>query len=187
MGSPFPATIDLPSLEARNVMMESSGLGSGRRRVVLFALPISIAVVALIVYLLWPKSTGFGLVEGTVTLDGSPLDNLQICFTPDSLAGQSGPPSVSVTDTEGRYRLATHRGQTGALVAIHRVTVLDIDAIPDPPPPPLAPGEPPPPRRTKTPEPRISSVYAAPATTPLTGITVQAGSQTIDLKLKRNP
>jgi hypothetical protein len=60
-----------------------------------------------------------GLVSGTVTLDGVPLANAIVRFTP---AG-SGRTSEGVTDADGHYRLRYLRAIPGANIDQHTVRI----------------------------------------------------------------
>ena len=64
-------------------------------------------------------------VSGVVTLDGDPIEGANVRFKPhrqgDSIV--AGPSSFGVTDSEGRYSLATHAGETGAVVTNHTVSI----------------------------------------------------------------
>lgn len=63
-------------------------------------------------------------VSGTVTFDDQPLAGAEVIFAP--VEGDTinvGPASIGTTDAEGRYSLATIRGQQGAIVTKHRVSV----------------------------------------------------------------
>jgi hypothetical protein len=51
-------------------------------------------------------------VSGTVTLDGVPLDDATVTFTPKT-EGQ-GHPAYGITDTNGRYQLQTFLGAVNA-------------------------------------------------------------------------
>lgn len=57
-------------------------------------------------------------VSGVVRLDGSPLANAYIEFTP-----QQGSPSYAKTDAEGRYSLRFTRRKAGAMIGQHRVRI----------------------------------------------------------------
>lgn len=59
-----------------------------------------------------------GEVTGTVTLDGQPLENVIVTFSP--VAG--GAASTGVTDSQGRYQLVSQLGR-GALIGQHRISV----------------------------------------------------------------
>lgn len=59
-----------------------------------------------------------GQVSGTVTLDGEPVTNGLVTFTPE--AGGRG--STGKTDASGKYTLSFVEGP-GALVGTHKVTV----------------------------------------------------------------
>jgi hypothetical protein len=63
-----------------------------------------------------------GEVSGTVTLDGQPLENALVTFTPEG----GGRGASGVTDASGKYLLAT-AGQAGAVPGTHRVTVTTLN------------------------------------------------------------
>jgi hypothetical protein len=65
-------------------------------------------------------------VEGTVTLNGKPLDNVRVEFLPDPEAKTSGPRSTGVTDAGGRFKLTCENERSGAVVGTHRVTLTDL-------------------------------------------------------------
>ena len=60
-----------------------------------------------------------GTVSGTVTLNGIPLTDAIVNFTPTG----PGRPSTAVTDAEGKYTLIYLQGVDGAIVGEHVVTV----------------------------------------------------------------
>ncbi len=62
-----------------------------------------------------------GRVSGTVTMDGKPLENALVTFTP--AAGGRG--STGTTDASGKYELTFIDGK-GALVGSHKVTVTTV-------------------------------------------------------------
>lgn len=63
-------------------------------------------------------------VSGTVTLDGEPLADASIIFTPQSdEEGGGGRPAVAVTDSQGRYELVYGRGVTGAVPGTYLVEI----------------------------------------------------------------
>lgn len=64
-------------------------------------------------------SGDFGTVTGKVTLDGQPLANAQVDFTPVS----GGRPSTAVTDDDGDYELKYTMKQDGAESGEHTVSV----------------------------------------------------------------
>ena len=72
-------------------------------------------------------------VEGTVTLDGVPVADADVGFTPK--AGSGGVPAVGKTDTNGYYRLTSAQGGEfgkGAVVGEYDVRVmkyLDLDIV----------------------------------------------------------
>lgn len=68
-------------------------------------------------------------VSGVVTLDGAPLDGATVRFKPQRQSDNPlvGPGSIGLTDAEGRYRLTTHDGASGAVVGPHRVSISTYD------------------------------------------------------------
>src|SRR5260370_27480063 len=67
-------------------------------------------------------------VSGRVTLDNKPLPNASVTFVPksDAPANERPPPSVGVTDDDGRYTLTVNDNTKadGAVVGKHDVTIL---------------------------------------------------------------
>jgi hypothetical protein len=71
-------------------------------------------------------------VEGTVTLDGAPLPDVEVVFVPDPARGNTGNNASAVTDAQGRYRLRSPKeGRDGAAVGAHRVVVTDLRMVAD--------------------------------------------------------
>ena len=117
------------------------------------------------------KPPEFGLVSGTATLNGTPLDEVRVMFLPDPLAGNQGAHSECITDDEGKYALIySQDAQTqGALVGWHRVVVEDTAAENS---------------RDRYRPIRIHESFSSSAHTPLK-YEVTPGQQTIDLELGR--
>lgn len=125
-------------------------------------------------------------VEGTLRLDGRPLDKCLVTFLPERGQDAQGQHSKGLTDEQGCYRLRCDDQREGAAVGPHRVTVHDltvstgirrrdhgtVDAE-------QADSGPPPPVRRS----RVSEKYTSPTTTPLR-IEVKAGPQTLDLDVE---
>lgn len=65
-------------------------------------------------------------VQGTVTLNGKPLDNAQVQFLPDPGQKTAGIRSTGDTDEEGRFKLICDDKRGGAAVGMHRVLVVDL-------------------------------------------------------------
>lgn len=59
-----------------------------------------------------------GKVTGKVTLDGQPLKNARVQFTPDTSR-----PSGAVTDDQGQYELIFNENLKGAAVGKHKVRI----------------------------------------------------------------
>lgn len=81
----------------------------------LSSLPIMLALLAL----------GFagcngetGYVEGTVTLDGQPIDQATVTFYPEE-----GRASLGRTDSAGKYKLLYTSSLDGAVIGEHKVTI----------------------------------------------------------------
>jgi hypothetical protein len=66
-------------------------------------------------------NSDLGQVTGTVTMDGAPLPNALVTFTPTG----GGRGSTGTTDDQGKYILI-YAGEQGALIGEHKVTVTSI-------------------------------------------------------------
>lgn len=64
-------------------------------------------------------------VSGTVTLNGKPLADATVAFSPIAKPGEvnAGDGSAGKTDANGEYTLRTSRGVPGAQVGKHRVRI----------------------------------------------------------------
>ena len=120
-------------------------------------------------------------VEGTVTLDGNPVEGASVGYSP--VAHGQGLPAGGKTDPNGRYRLTAVRGgghDAGTAVGDYSVSVTKMEFIPknepQPPPPsgwdPRSGAPPPPPMR-----PVVPLVYGDTATSGLR-VTVKPGRNT---------
>jgi len=125
-------------------------------------------------------------VEGTLRLDGKPLDNCLITFLPEPGQEADRPHSAGLTDGHGFYRLRWDNQQEGAAIGRHRVTVRDLSLSPgvrrrDHGTVDLAMDEtaPPPPARRS----RVAQRYTSPRDTPLRK-EVKPGHQVIDLEVE---
>lgn len=65
-------------------------------------------------------------VEGTLRVNGKPLDRCLITFLPEPDRGKAPPHATAVTDHQGRYRLRLPDQREGASLGWHRVTVQDL-------------------------------------------------------------
>lgn len=62
-------------------------------------------------------------VSGTITLNGQPLEDATVTFTPIG-GGTDAPPSSGRTDSSGKYKLSLVVDETsGALVGKHKVVI----------------------------------------------------------------
>jgi hypothetical protein len=127
----------------------------------------------------------FAEVEGTVTVDGKPLTNVEVVFLPDPFAGNPGNNSSAYTDAQGRYRLRSAKdGRDGTVLGPHRVVFVDLTNIPNltGAPPAQLGFDPPAPGRPKPP--RFLPAYASSTDTPFKDVDVKPGKQTMDFDLK---
>jgi predicted small lipoprotein YifL len=58
-------------------------------------------------------------VSGRVTVDGQPMENVDVTFQPDEMR----PASYARTDADGHYELGYKRGVQGALLGQHTVRI----------------------------------------------------------------
>jgi len=86
-------------------------------------------------------------VEGVVTINGEPAENIMVQFMPNALEETEGPTSEAITGPDGKFVLKTVDQREGAVVGRHVVVLFDMEE--DRP----AQGEP------LEHEPRISSRY----------------------------
>jgi hypothetical protein len=109
-------------------------------------------------------------VEGTLTLDGTPLAGAHVEFIPDVGASVKAPSSGGTTDEKGFFRLTRNdNGKPGAAVCAHRVVVY--------------PGRPDAKERDPGPSP-VPAVYLNADKTPLR-VEVKAGQSEYPVKLSR--
>jgi hypothetical protein len=67
------------------------------------------------------------IVEGTVTLDGAPVDGATIVFMPEGGQGQQG---VGITDAAGKFQLNNSSSKDGGLPAgTYKVLVTKVKAV----------------------------------------------------------
>lgn len=102
-----------------------------------------------------------GKVSGTIHLDGKPLPNAMITFTP----AEGGATSFGKSDESGHYRMTFSDSQMGAWIGVNKVEIRTGDVLPD--------------NSGRTPE-LVPAVYNAKST--LTA-DVQQGSNNIDFEL----
>lgn len=65
-----------------------------------------------------PGGPEIASVEGTVTMDGKPLANASIVFSPES-----GRPAGARTDAQGHYELNFTAGRRGAIPGMNRIRI----------------------------------------------------------------
>lgn len=109
-----------------------------------FRFLVSLAVGGSLISLGACRSETFPMVpvEGVLTKGGKPMDNVKVEYYTDRESGTIGPRSFGVTDAEGRFRLDTDAGESGAVVGKHRVVLTDVEYLertaPIPPNHPIA-------------------------------------------------
>lgn len=70
-------------------------------------------------------SGGLTPATGIVLLDGEPLSQAKVTFTPSD--GTNGPGGMGITDAAGRFKLFNPQGKTGLLPGTYRVTVNKVE------------------------------------------------------------
>jgi len=96
--------------------MQVVPLFSCRRR------PLALAaamVLCLVIGCSKGSGPDLGYVEGTVTLDGKPLDGAEVQFEPDGAR-----PSIAFTDENGHYVLNFTGAREGATIGKHTVRIV---------------------------------------------------------------
>ncbi len=135
-----------------------------------------------------PSAPPLAAVEGTVTIAGRPLGNVEVVFVPEP--GTPGRDYAAYTDAGGRYRIPHDPAQkVGVPVGTHRVLLRDADLYLVPPAAGVDPesGEPTPDgpkagagRKTS----RVPTRYGESAGTPLRGVRVGPGPTTFDIAVE---
>ncbi|WP_417391838.1 hypothetical protein [Gimesia sp.] len=69
-----------------------------------------------------------GTVTGVVTMDGQPLSNVMVSFSPEN-----GRPSIARTDEAGNYELGYLAETKGAVIGKHTVSITTPQENPTPP------------------------------------------------------
>lgn len=83
-----------------------------------------VVVVSVALVGVWASGCGrggpaLGGVEGTVTLDGTPVEGATVTFSPV----EGGRSATAITDSAGHYRLEFTADQMGAIVGKHKVSI----------------------------------------------------------------
>ncbi|HVW00547.1 MAG TPA: carboxypeptidase-like regulatory domain-containing protein, partial [Planctomycetaceae bacterium] len=103
--------------------------------------PLALAVLGLVVAVVvvyWVANSmmgpgrslpPLGRIGGEVTLDGKPLPNATVTFTPDTGIDRTKrvSSSMAVTDAKGHFTMNYVEGVPGAVVGKHRVTIHAVD------------------------------------------------------------
>ena len=98
----------------------------------------SLGLIAAVVVVYWIANAAMGSrrtlpplgqVSGEVTIDGRPLANATLTFTPDTGIDRTKrvSSSMGITDSKGRFTLEYVDGVKGAAVGKHRVTIRAVD------------------------------------------------------------
>lgn len=75
------------------------------------------------------SSTEFAEIEGTVTSEGKPLPGIAVVFVADAPVEPGCVRAVGITDPQGKFRVATDGGRSGAAVGTtYRVCAIDTEA-----------------------------------------------------------
>lgn len=124
------------------------------------------------------------MVEGTLRLNGKPLDNCLVTFFPESSPGTKFTQATGLTDQQGLFRLRSNQHE-GAALGWHRVTVQDMSVSTGvhrrdngPVDAETNPTQPPPPLRHS----RVAERYVSLTATPLRQ-EIKPGHQVIDLEI----
>jgi hypothetical protein len=125
----------------------------------------------------------FSQVEGTVTLNGKPLPNVEIVFMSEIQDSKANPASAAYTNELGRYSLWCSQADTqGAVVGTYRVCVHDIAAMPLPA---MEYGDDPVAAKAHRPGPlRVPSRYSDSSKTPFRDVKVSSGKLSLDFDVK---
>src|SRR5262249_11885356 len=123
----------------------------------------------------------FAEVDGTVTLNGKPLPNVEVVFMSElqNDKGKANPASMAYTDDRGTSSLWCSQADVqGAVPGTYRVVINDTAAMPMPP---LEFGDNPAAAKAYRPGPlRVPSKYSGMAQTPFRDIKVTSGHVKLD-------
>ncbi|MFO0821437.1 MAG: hypothetical protein U1A77_26070 [Pirellulales bacterium] len=151
------------------------------RHVATFLRPVWLLAAAVLMTVATAAGCGsssipFGQVDGRVTMDGQPVQDVVVVFVPQANGAGAAARSFGQPDPAGRFQLKTDQGQAGAVVGEHVVILEDLGPYSAP--------------RTedgtllKPYVPRFPATYSDPVRSPWK-VSVAAGSQTIELEVKR--
>src|SRR2546423_12618151 len=94
------------------------------RRAIRPAVATCICLLAVMILGCGPRFIVNETVEGTLKMEGKPVPNVRVEFLPQMGAEHSAPPSGGYTDSNGYYKLTCNNGKPGAVVAKHKVVLL---------------------------------------------------------------
>lgn len=159
-----------------------------------------VLAVAVLLWLFRPTGPEFAEVSGIVTIDGVPIECVEVAFVPDPEKGSSGPISYSRTDAAGRYTMQCAKyAHDGVVLGTHRIVITDPTTLPPAPLPP-SDDDSAPPVQTKgvaPPQPiqgdgprinpnriqRIPNRYGNVMATPFVGVEVKSGTNERNIEL----
>src|SRR5262245_34688316 len=105
----------------------------GKTRLLWYAAGGGLLAAVVLWWLFRGQRQEFAEVTGVMTLDGRPLESVEVRFLPDAEQGTVGPVSSCYTDAHGRYTMRCDRNSRAeTLIGVHRVVVFDISALPAP-------------------------------------------------------
>ena len=126
-------------------------------------------------------------VEGTITLNGKPLPNVEVVFMSElaDAKGTANPASSGYSDEHGHYSLWCGQADTqGAVLGTYRVCVNDIAAMPLPA---MEYGDDLAAARLHRPGPlRVPSRYSSTAKTPFKDVKIASGKMSLNFDVKTN-
>lgn len=134
-----------------------------------------LAVAVVIVSLGCEQQTGPQTypATGTVTLNGTPVADALVVFTPRNSDGQSALASQAQTDAEGRFEMRTYLGEDDYKVGIqpgeYVVTVTKLEVVQD---------------MRRQPKHLLPRKYSLPATTDLVASVAEAAANDFELALE---
>lgn len=69
---------------------------------------------------------------GSITLDGKPLEGVEVQFVPDPAKGAGGEAATGQSDAKGSFTLKSNRlEKEGIVPGVYRVVITDIQSVPD--------------------------------------------------------
>jgi hypothetical protein len=136
---------------------------------------LGVAIVVLITSSVGCSKVSFAQVDGTVTMDGTPLAGVVVTYYPVADGSDGHSFATGTTDELGHYRLTSARGKDGGIVGTNRVVISW--------PTRERTDNPEASRKDRRPSRLIPLSYTVASETPLTAEVKAGGPQTINLEL----